>query len=420
TRGDAPDWGTVVLANDNAPEQTVVSGPTAAVERAERLLADAGLRAMRLPVACAFHSPVVAGAAGELAEALATAEVRAPGGRVWSNTTAAPYPDGPDEVRALLARQVAEPVRFVAMIEAMYAAGARVFVEAGPGRVLSGLVGKILADRPHWAVACDVAGENGVRRLLLALAELAAAGVEMDVAPLFAGRRIRPVDPAATPTAPGWFVDGAFVRGADGRPLPGGLRAGDQPPLAPPAFRVTPAGTDAPVPAVPGEGLTAASGASTAPRGAETGTTRTDTTRTMGTENGMAAGVGYGPDGHRAAGYGYEASPNGHGQAVSSVGLPSVGLPVAGGQPGSPTRTPLDEVVLGYQEFARQLLASQHELVMRYLDAAAPRAHHTPVTPAPNDWAPAARDAAGWAAPVPAAYHATAGGDRPAGPEAGL
>jgi malonyl CoA-acyl carrier protein transacylase len=69
--------------------------------------------------------------------------VRAPARPVFANSTAAPYPGSPDEIRATLASQIARPVRFVDEIEAIYAAGARIFVEAGPGSVLTGLVGKI-------------------------------------------------------------------------------------------------------------------------------------------------------------------------------------------------------------------------------------------------------------------------------------
>src|SRR5439155_9242565 len=157
-------------------------------------------------VACAFHSPVVATAAGAFAHLLEGHEVTTPSYPVWSNMTAAPYPDQPAEMRRLLAGQVANPVRFVEQVEAMYAAGARVFVEAGPGRVLTGLVGRILGDRPHLAVCCDVPGEPGLPRLLGALAELAVAGVPVDPAALFNGRAT-PV-PASAPRRPGWLVDG--------------------------------------------------------------------------------------------------------------------------------------------------------------------------------------------------------------------
>ncbi|WP_142214880.1 type I polyketide synthase [Streptomyces sp. SLBN-118] len=210
-----------VVANHNAPEQSVISGPTGAVDAAIGALREAGLRAERLPVACAFHSEVVAGAAQQLAEELARARVAGPAIPVWSNTTASPYPAGAAAVREMLARQVAEPVRFAEQIEAMYAAGVRTFVEAGSGRVLTGLLGRILGDRPHTAVPLDVAGEHGVTRLVTALAELAAAGVPFDPEPLFRGRTA-PL-PAEAPRRAGWLVDGHLVRTADGEPVAGGL-----------------------------------------------------------------------------------------------------------------------------------------------------------------------------------------------------
>ncbi len=220
--GDGP----VVVANHNSPNQAVISGPTPAVQAALHRLTERGLACTRIPVACAFHSPVVAGATAVLATELDRRTVRSPRLPVWSNTTAAPYPAGPAAIRAALAAHVAEPVRFVEQVEAMYAAGARVFVETGPGRVLTQLVGMILADRPHVAVATDVPGEPGLRRLLLALAELAVAGVPVDPARLFHGRDTQPV-PASGPALscrPGWLVNGHLVKTADGHHLPGGLR----------------------------------------------------------------------------------------------------------------------------------------------------------------------------------------------------
>ncbi len=218
--GDGP----VVLANHNAPGQSVISGPTPAVEAALARLAEAGLTGARIPVACAFHSPMVAGATPVFAAELDRRIVAAPRLPVWSNTTAAPYPTDPAAIRATLAAHVAEPVRFVEQVEAMYAAGTRVFIEAGPGRVLTQLVGTILAGRPHVAVATDVPGERGLRRLLLALAELAVTGVPVDPAGLFHGRDAHPVSGAAVPHRPCWVVNGHLVKTADGRSLAGGLR----------------------------------------------------------------------------------------------------------------------------------------------------------------------------------------------------
>jgi len=214
----------VVLANQNAPKQTVISGSTPAIAAALAALSAAGLTAKRIPVAAAFHSPVVAAAAGTLADTLAELAFGPATATVWANSTAQPYPDGAAQIAATLAGQVAAPVRFVEQVEAMYAAGVRTFVEVGPGRVLTGLVGKILAGRPHRAVATDVAGEPGLRRLLLAVAELATVGVPVDVAPLFTGRDAHVVSVADVPRRPGWLVDGAFVRTADGKVVAGGLK----------------------------------------------------------------------------------------------------------------------------------------------------------------------------------------------------
>ncbi|MFE2554198.1 SDR family NAD(P)-dependent oxidoreductase [Streptomyces sp. NPDC059355] len=251
-----------VVPNHNAPRQCAVSGPTAAVAVAVGSLHAAGISAQPLPVACAFHSPVVAEAAAGLAAELAGTAVADAAVPVWSNTTAAPYPQDAEAVRGLLARQVAEPVRFVDQVEAMYAAGVRTFVEAGPGRVLSGLVGRILADRPHTAVPLDVPGEHGLTRLVTALAELAAAGVPVTPEPLFRGRTAALPDRA--PRRPGWLVDGHLTRTAAGTPIPGGLRpairvgaparAPEPAPAPAMAWHAAPA-TSEPVP-VPGAGQT--------------------------------------------------------------------------------------------------------------------------------------------------------------------
>ena len=220
--------GPVVVANHNAPGQAVISGPTAAVQAALNRLAELGMTGTRIPVACAFHSPVVAGATAIFATELDRRVVQSPRLPVWSNTTAAPYPTEPAAVRRTLAAHVAEPVRFVEQIEAMYAAGVRVFVETGPGRVLTQLVGSILRDRAHVAVATDAPGEPGLRRLLRALGELAVTGVPVDPAALFRGRDARTISMPTAPRRPGWLVNGHLVKTVDGQYLPGGLRPARQ------------------------------------------------------------------------------------------------------------------------------------------------------------------------------------------------
>jgi acyl transferase domain-containing protein len=180
----------LVIANHNAPQQVVVSGPLEAVEALEAALQRASIGCKRLPVATAFHSGVVADAARGLAAALKKATLGSAGLPVYANGSAAVYPRSAAGIRKQLAGQLAEPVRFVEMIEAMYADGARCFVEVGAGSVLGGLVGAILGQRPHRMVSLDRKGRDGVESLLVGLGRLAAAGVALQPARLFADTRL--------------------------------------------------------------------------------------------------------------------------------------------------------------------------------------------------------------------------------------
>ncbi|MFD9295884.1 SDR family NAD(P)-dependent oxidoreductase [Streptomyces goshikiensis] len=330
-----------VVANHNAPRQCVISGPTDAVAAAVTGLRAAGLSAEPLPVACAFHSPVVAGATAALAEELAGTAVAGATVPVWSNTTAEPYPAGAGAVRETLAGQLARPVRFVEQVEAMYAAGVRTFVEAGPGRVLSGLVSRVLGDRPHSVVPLDVPGTHGLVRLVTALAELVAAGVPIAPEALFRGRTAPLPDRA--PRRPGWLVDGHLVRDAAGAPVPGGLR---------PARRVS-------APAAP-------PGAHPAPA-PSTPTTRSE-------PHGM--------------------TPPGSSPHAEANGMPYGALPQpAPAAPAAPGGDRREEAVLEYLRGSRALVEAQRDVLLRYLGAApaAPAAPHHPVPPAQvNGWSPAA------------------------------
>ncbi|MFE5867057.1 SDR family oxidoreductase [Streptomyces roseifaciens] len=217
--------GRVVVANHNGPAQTVVSGPVDAVDAAVEAARAAGCSATRIPVACAFHSPLVSAAEARFAEALERRALGAAEFPVWSNRTAAEHGSSADVLRAELAAQIGAPVRFTEQIEAMYAAGARIFVEAGPGTVLTGRVGSILSGRPHRAVACvGRPGEDGreLPGFLDALAALAVAGLPVRTAWMFRGRDAVDAEPLPQ-ERPGWTVDGHLVRTRDGEPVPGGL-----------------------------------------------------------------------------------------------------------------------------------------------------------------------------------------------------
>ncbi|WP_443732104.1 SDR family oxidoreductase [Streptantibioticus silvisoli] len=216
--------GSVVVANRNSPEQTVISGATEQVRAAVGQLRDAGFTARPLQVACAFHSPLVAGAGEVFAGHLDTLTIHPPAFDVWSNRTAGVYPADADAVRAGLAAQIGAPVRFTEQIEAMYEAGARVFLEVGPGKVLTRLVGAVLGDRPHRTVALEGRRDAGLRGLLTALAQLAVAGVNLRTAPLFQGRDAVDAETAPVVRPAGWTVDGHLLRRADGTIPPNALQ----------------------------------------------------------------------------------------------------------------------------------------------------------------------------------------------------
>lgn len=136
--------GAVVPANYNCPGQLVISGEVAGVERAMVLVKEAGAkRAIRLNVSGAFHSPLMAVAAEELAKALAQAGLRDPEFPVYSNVTAEPVLTG-DRARVLLLEQLTSPVRWTDEVQALALRyPAALYLEMGPGAVLAGLVKKI-------------------------------------------------------------------------------------------------------------------------------------------------------------------------------------------------------------------------------------------------------------------------------------
>jgi acyl transferase domain-containing protein/NAD(P)H-dependent flavin oxidoreductase YrpB (nitropropane dioxygenase family) len=171
----------VEIANLNAPDQTIVAGSGEAVGRAVEALQKSGVRAKKLSVTAAFHCAAMAPAQKRLATALAETTFAAPKLPVYSNTTAGPYPSEPREIEALLARHIAEPLRFVEEIERLYAAGARIFVETGPGLTLSGLVDRILGKRPHVTLSVDAPERPGWLQLAHLVAQAAALGLPIDL-----------------------------------------------------------------------------------------------------------------------------------------------------------------------------------------------------------------------------------------------
>jgi [acyl-carrier-protein] S-malonyltransferase len=130
----------LTIANDNAPDQLVLSGAIDALDEAEQLLRERKVRAKRLPVAGAFHSPLMEPAVAPYREVVEQIELREPSVPVISCVSAAPFED----VREQLVQALTNPVRWTEVMGALRDRGATQFVETGPGRVLTNLVRKSL------------------------------------------------------------------------------------------------------------------------------------------------------------------------------------------------------------------------------------------------------------------------------------
>ena len=148
---DARGHDVLVVANENSPAQVVISGSVPAVERASSLAAERKIRALRLNVAGAFHSPLMEPAVAPIVERLSSIAFRPPAFPIAENVVGALVAD-PDELRELLGRQVVSPVRWIGCARALATAGAATFVEAGPGDVLTKLAKRVVPEARAVAI----------------------------------------------------------------------------------------------------------------------------------------------------------------------------------------------------------------------------------------------------------------------------
>ena len=205
----------VVLANRNHPLQGVLSGTREALARAEAICQERNWQARPLEVSAAFHSPLLESTREPFAEALAELPFLPGTVPVYANASATPYPEDPEACRTLLADQLLSPVDFVGIVENLYAAGVRTFLEVGPKAVLTGLVRTTLAEREHRTLSLEARGtNNGLENLARVLAELAALGVPVHLD--------RWEEPASEPRPKKMEVPivGANYRSPQSRPTP--------------------------------------------------------------------------------------------------------------------------------------------------------------------------------------------------------
>lgn len=210
----------VVIANHNAPLQVVISGTRAGITAATAKLRASDVEVTELPVAAAFHSPLVRPAQQALSELIARTPWAPTAVPVYSNTTGQRHETDPARVQQRMAEHLVGPVEFVAQIQRMHEDGARIFVEIGPKAVLARLTARILEGKPHVAIAVD--DGTGLAGLLGAIGQLLCAGVALDLSPLFARRDCRVGDASAPATAVrtpalsrhAWLINGSVARRA--------------------------------------------------------------------------------------------------------------------------------------------------------------------------------------------------------------
>ncbi|MBZ0188515.1 MAG: acyltransferase domain-containing protein, partial [Candidatus Obscuribacterales bacterium] len=188
----------VVLANANAPEQCIVSGTTSGIEEFERRAAKLKITCRRVPVSRAFHSPLMKGNIEPLRKAIEAVEFEPASLTVFSNTLAGPYPQSADKIRELLVEHTVKPVLFESQLKAMHDAGARIFIEVGPGRILTSLVESSLGDRDFVALSLGAGStsgsalKQGLTQFLNVLARLWCEGLPLKLSRLYEGRGAKP------------------------------------------------------------------------------------------------------------------------------------------------------------------------------------------------------------------------------------
>ncbi len=139
--------GDIYVTNKNSTKQTAVSGLEGAIDRFCEFLTQKGAMFRKLPLTGAFHTPILKGAADELARTIDKLVFNRRGfSKVISNVTGLPYPDDEAAVKRLLINQIISPVEFIKSVETVHAAGVHTFFEVGTGKILTGLLKYILPE----------------------------------------------------------------------------------------------------------------------------------------------------------------------------------------------------------------------------------------------------------------------------------
>ncbi|MGL5467476.1 MAG: beta-ketoacyl synthase N-terminal-like domain-containing protein, partial [Shewanella sp.] len=172
----------VKVANYNSPTQLVIAGASAATQQAAKAISELGFKAISLPVSGAFHTPLVAHAQKPFSAAIDKAQFNTPKLALYANGTGQLHPTDAHAIKAAFKDHMLQSVRFSEQLEAMYAAGARVFVEFGPKNILQKLTENTLAAQLNELCIISVnpnpKGDSD-SQLRSAAVQLAVAGVKL-------------------------------------------------------------------------------------------------------------------------------------------------------------------------------------------------------------------------------------------------
>ncbi|MDF1753373.1 MAG: beta-ketoacyl synthase N-terminal-like domain-containing protein [Verrucomicrobiales bacterium] len=206
----------IYLANINSPTQTVVSLAESKLVAFQEKLTAKAIESRRIPVACGFHSPFVEKASSQLEQSLERLTFAGDtDNAIYSNHSTKRYPTATSEQKSLLARHLTGTVDFQGMLETMHTDGVDLFIELGPGSVLSGLCREIFGDTEVYSLSTDQKGRHGVTQIQFLLGKLLTLGLTPDTGYLSRIRNLRtvsvdkilnPTESAANPNM--WMVNG--------------------------------------------------------------------------------------------------------------------------------------------------------------------------------------------------------------------
>ncbi|NSM25112.1 SDR family NAD(P)-dependent oxidoreductase [Shewanella sp. ZOR0012] len=190
----------VKVANYNSPTQLVIAGASAATQQAAKAISELGFKAIALPVSGAFHTPLVAHAQKPFSEAIDKAQFNTPKIALYANGTGQLHPTDANAIKAAFKDHMLQSVHFSEQLEAMYAAGARVFVEFGPKNILQKLAENTLAAQLNELCLISInpnpKGDSD-SQLRSAAVQLAVAGVTLGEIDPYQAELIAPATPSA-------------------------------------------------------------------------------------------------------------------------------------------------------------------------------------------------------------------------------